>query len=159
MFFLRCLAVFIIPLFAGCIDVQKPLLRNAQPYSYDFPGKSKEQLFTAALAVLKVQGYDIESSNKYDWTIKTWDLRLPLGEGDCNCSTDHDIVYYKTGNTTTDVVLTVKVSEGKIVIKAEVTRKFVTPDPAYGDRFYCVSKGTVENDVFLKIAAQLRGGF
>lgn len=148
-----------VPLFAACIDVQTPLLRNAQPYSYTYPGSSREQLFIAALAVLKAQGYDIESSNRYDWTIKTWDLRLPLGEGDCACATDHDIVYFKTDNTTTDVVLVVKVCEGRVVITAEVTRKFVTPDPAYGDRFYCVSKGTVENDILRKIAAQVSGGF
>jgi hypothetical protein len=102
----KLLAVCIVLLFLACTDVPKPLLKDLQPYSYEFPGASQDTLFSAALVVLKAQGYDIESSNKYDWTIRTWDLRLPLGDNDCNCATDAGIVYYNMKNTTTDVVLT-----------------------------------------------------
>jgi hypothetical protein len=159
MSFPKLLAVCIVLPFLACTDVPKPLLKDLQPYSYEFQGTSQDTLFTAALAVLKAQGYDIESSNKYDWTIKTWDLRLPLGDNDCNCATDAGIVYYNAGNTTTEVVLTLTVFAERIVIRTAVIRKFVTPDPGYGDRFYCVSKGTIENDIFQKIIVRLRGGF
>ena len=155
----KLLAVCIALPFLACTDVPKPLLKDLQPYSYEFAGASQDALFTAALAVLKAQGYDIESSNKYDWTIETWDLRLPLGDDDCDCATDKDIVYYNAGNTTTAVVLTLTVFAERIVIRTQVIRKFVTPDPGYGDRFYCVSKGTIEKDIFLKINSRLRGGF
>ena len=155
----KLLAVCIALPFLACTDVPKPLLKDIQPYSYEFAGSSQEALFSAALAVLKAQGYDIASSNKYDWTIKTWDLRLPLGDNDCNCATDAGIVYNDIKNTTTDVVLRLTVFAGRIVIRMAVIRKFVTPDPGYGDRFYCVSKGTMENDIFQKINARLQGRF
>jgi len=159
MSFPKLLAVCITLPFCACTDVQSPLLKDLQPYSYEFPGTSQDILFTTALAVLGAQGYDIESSNKYDWTIKTWDLKLPLGDDDCNCATDAGIVYYKKANTTTEVVLTLTVFAERIVIRTRVIRKFVTPDPGYGDRFYCVSKGTIENDVFQKINNRVHGGF
>jgi len=159
MSFPKLLAVCMALPFLACTDVPKPLLKDLQPYSYEFPGTSQDTLFTAAMAVLKAQGYDMESSNKYDWTIKTWDLRLPLGDNDCDCATDAGIVYHDMKNTTTDVVLTLTVFAERIVIRTAVIRKFVTPDPGYGDRFYCVSKGTIENDIFQKIIARLRGEF
>jgi hypothetical protein len=152
-------ALFILPVFCACLDVPRPLLTDAQPFSYNFPGRSQEVLFSVATAILKAQGYEIATAEKYNWVIKTEEQRLPLGDQDCDCATDAGIVYYNAKNTTTRVVLTLTVYAERIVITTEVIRKFVTEDPGYGKRFYCVSRGTVENDLFRKIDAALRGGF
>jgi hypothetical protein len=152
-------AVVALPLFFFCLYVPRPLLTDAQPFSYNFPGSPQETLFTVASAVLKARGYEIATAEKYNWVITTEEQRLPLGDEDCDCATDAGIVYHNARNTVTDVVLTVKVVAERIDIRAEVIRKFVTEDPGYGKRFFCVSKGTIENDLFRKIDAALRGGF
>jgi hypothetical protein len=157
-FISRC-AVAAAPLFLFCLDIPRPLLTDAQPFSYNFPGRSQETLFTVAAAVLKAQGYEVATAEKYNWVITTEEQRLPLGDGDCDCATDAGIVYHDMRNTTTDVVLSLTVVAERIVIRAAVIRKFVTEDPGYGKRFFCVSKGTVENDLFRKIDAVLSGGF
>ena len=159
MSFPKLIALFIAPLLVVCLDVPQPLLTDAQPYSYAFPGKSRETLFDVASAVLKSQGYDIASADKYSWIIRTEEQRLPLGERDCDCATDAGIVYYNTENTTTHVVLTLSIYAGRIVIKTDVIRRFVTMEPGYGKKFYCVSKGTIENDILMKIASAAQGGF
>jgi hypothetical protein len=159
MSFARLLGICMAPLLVVCIDVQKPRLTSAQPYSYSFPGKSRETLFDVASAVLKSQGYYLESAEKYTWTIITEEQRLPLTDQDCDCATDAGIVYYNTENTTTCVVLMLSVYAGRIVIKTDVIRKFIREDPGYGKRFYCISKGTIENDLLMKIASAAQGGF
>jgi hypothetical protein len=152
-------AVFIAPVFLACLYIPKPTLTDAQPFSYNFPGKSQETLFTVASAVLTAQGYYIETAEKYTWTITTDAERLPLGDEDCDCATDAGIVYHNIQNTTTHVVLTLTVYPERIVIKTDVVRKFVNEDPGYGTRFYCVSKGTIESDLFRKIDSAVRSGF
>jgi hypothetical protein len=155
----KLLGVCMAPLLVFCLDIPRPLLTDAQPYSYAFPGKSRETLYDVTSAVLKTQGYDIASADKYTWTIKTEEERLPLGDEDCDCATDAGIVYYNKGNTTTHVVLTLSIYAGRIVFNTEVIRKFITQDPGYGKKFLCVSKGTIENDLFMKIASAAQGGF
>jgi hypothetical protein len=159
MLFPRVLGMCVAPLFFLCLDVPRPLLTDDQPYAYSFPGASRENLFNAASAVLKAKGYDIASADRYTWVIRTYEQRLPLTDQECDCATDGGIVYYNTKNTTTDVVLTLSVYDGRIVIKTDVIRKFITEDPAYGKKFYCVSKGAIENDLFTKIASLVQGGF
>ncbi|MBN1130677.1 MAG: hypothetical protein JXA71_16940 [Chitinispirillaceae bacterium] len=159
MSFAKLLAFCLSPLFLVCLDVPRPLLTDAQPYSYAFSGVSREKLFDAASAVLKAQGYDIASAEKYTWTITTYEQRLPLTDQDCDCATDAGIVYYNTKNTTTEVVLTLSIYADRIVFKNNIIRKFITPEEGYGKRFYCVSKGTIENDLFRKISSTVQGGF
>jgi hypothetical protein len=158
---LKLITLFILPLFFACLDVHKPLLSDAERFSYDFPGKTQDFIFTIASAVLPQYGYTIAFSDRKAGIIRTAELRMPLNEKDCECIAEGEVPYSKTQKTTSHFFCTLTITEHRVAIATVITREYLPGDPSYFTRtkFTCISKGTVENDIFSKINEGVRSAF
>lgn len=156
---LKRFVIFIVPLFFFCLDINKSLLADPQLYSYDFPGRTQDVIFTVASAVLAQYGYTVAVSDRAAGIIRTAELYIPLRESDCECAAVGEIPYSKKQKTITHFSFTLTVFGHGATIATTITREYLPDDPAYGTKFICVSRGTIENDVYSKIAAALSSTF
>ncbi|MGA2508248.1 MAG: hypothetical protein ABSF80_12310 [Chitinispirillaceae bacterium] len=157
--YLKCCAVCIAPFFLFCLDIHTSLLSDPQQYSYEFPGKTQDVIFTVSLAVLAQQGYTISFSDRQAGIIRAAEPGITLSDGDCDCVAEGELPYSKKQKTTTRFSFTVSITGHRVTITTAITREYLPDDPAYGTKFTCVSRGTIENDILSKIAEGLRSAF
>lgn len=142
-------------LIAGCAATYAPPTHVARSVTKDFDAPRAE-LLRAAKRVLIEDGYQITAMDDTAGIISTAPRDTRLTPQLADCGTTMGLDYLKDNRTISKVGVGVSVLDGRLVVTASLSAKYLEGNDVQSISLTCVSKGVIEAEILDQVERVLR---